>query len=63
MDEKMKDLLLAQVLKKQAFRDNRHRTRPSGLDVVRMMLLAGNSAGAPEHERESRTGTEEYRPA
>jgi len=44
MDEKMKDMLLAEVLRKQAFRDKRHRTRPSSMDVVRMMLLA-NGAG------------------
>jgi len=44
MDEKMKDVLLAEVLRKQAFRDKRHRTRPSNMDVVRMMLLA-NEAG------------------
>jgi len=52
MDEKMKDILLAEVLKKQAFRDKRHRTRPSGMDVVRLMLLANESGlnlgGRPE---------------
>ncbi len=46
MDEKMKDMLLAEVLRKQAFRDKRHRTRPSGMDVVRMMLVM-NETGFP----------------
>lgn len=53
MDDKMKEILLAQVLKKQAFRDNRHRTRPSGLEVVRMMLLAGNRDEMTEDECEA----------
>ena len=39
MDEQTKQVLLSQVLKKKAFRDNRRLPRPASLDLVRYMLL------------------------
>lgn len=59
MDEKTKEILLAQVLRKKAFRDNRRQTRPSGVDVVRLMLLASESI--PYAVEDANTG--ECRPA
>ena len=52
MNEEMRQILLAQVLKKKELRDQRRIPRPSSQEVIRLALLYGQMTGESNPDRE-----------